>query len=137
MNAKNITIAGFSGGVVLLALLYAINVIVNMIIPYDIMKFGGMRAMNDPIMILFFFYPFVVAFALAIVFDMVKGALTGTQVQKGLQYSALLVVIMTIPSLFVMYSSMTWPVDFYISTLLWEITGFLIISAINVKIWQV
>jgi len=60
MNAKNIAVAGIAGGTLLLLLLVAINMIVNLVIPYDIMKFGGMRAADDPVLILFFLYPFVI-----------------------------------------------------------------------------
>ena len=42
-----------------------------MVIPADISTYGGMRSADDPVMILFFFYPFVVAFAAVILFDVV------------------------------------------------------------------
>ena len=137
MNAKNIAVAGFAGGTLLLLLLVAINMIVNLVIPYDIMKFGGMRAADDPVLILFFLYPFVIAFSQAIVFDVVKNSLTGNHVQKGFQFSALLILIMTIPSLYVMYTSMNWPIDFYISSMIWEIIGFLMTGALYVRIWKI
>jgi len=95
-----------------------------MVIPADISTYGGMRSADDPVMILFFFYPFVVAFAAVILFDVVKDCLKGTPVQKGLVFGALLVVIMTIPGLYVMITSMTWSIDFSISTAIREIIPF-------------
>jgi hypothetical protein len=68
-----------------------------------------MRVMDDPVMSLFFVYPFVLAFAAAGVFDVVKGTLTGTQTNKGVMYGVLLFVIITIPGIFVMVSSMNYP----------------------------
>ena len=68
-----------------------------------------MRASDDPVMILFFFYPFVVAFAAAILFDTVRGCLTGTPLEKGLMFGVLLLTIMTVPSLYVMVTSMHAP----------------------------
>ncbi len=137
MNSKNIGIAGLGGGAVLFVLLSGINALMNVLTPYDITTFGGMRATNDPVILLFFLYPFVVAFAQAVVFDLTKDCLKGTPVQKGLMFSGMMIVIMTIPSVFVMYTSMTWPTVFYTGTLLWEITGFLITGAIYTKIWDV
>ena len=137
MNVKTIIFAGIAGGILLLVLLIAINMIMNIVVPYDIMKFEGMRPADDPVLILFFLYPFVIAFSQAIVFDLVKSSLAGNQVQKGIQFSALSIVIMTIPSLYVMFTSMNWPIDFYISSLVWEIIGFLMIGTFYVRIWRI
>jgi len=68
---------------------------------------------------------------------MVKSVLTGTRAQKGFQFSALLILILTIPILYVMYTSMNWPIDFYISSMIWEIIGFLMIGALYVRIWKI
>ncbi len=136
MNARNIALAGIIVGAIIFVLMAAINMIMNAIVPMNISAYGGMRAMDDPIMLLFFFYPFVVAFAAAIAFDMVKESLKGTQVQKGLMFGLLLLIIMMIPSLYVMYTSMTWPVEFYISTGLWEIVSFPVAGIIFARIWK-
>jgi hypothetical protein len=49
----------------------------------------------------------VVAFAVAILFDTIKGCLTGTPLENGLMFGALLFTIMTLPSLYVIITSMT------------------------------
>ncbi|MFA5267511.1 MAG: hypothetical protein WC379_06025 [Methanoregula sp.] len=41
-------------------------------------------------MLLFYLYPFVIAFAAAIIFDVVNGCLGGTLVIKGLMFGAML-----------------------------------------------
>jgi hypothetical protein len=137
MNAKNIATGGISAGFVLLILMVISGYLVNMVLPTDISRYGGMRAMNDPVMNLFYLYPFVIACAAAIIFDIVKGCLEGTQVRKGLMFGAMLICIMTIPSLYVMYTSMTWPVDFYVSTLLFEIVSFPLMGILFARIWNV
>jgi hypothetical protein len=82
MNAKNILIAGSAGGAVFLFLLMIFSTLSMIIALYTIAKIGGMRAIDDPIMIMFFFYPFVLAFAAAGVFDIVQGSLTGAPINK-------------------------------------------------------
>jgi hypothetical protein len=52
-DGKRISIAGISDVLLLFFLLFGLNAIMNMIIPYDIATFGGMRQINDPIMLLF------------------------------------------------------------------------------------
>jgi hypothetical protein len=136
MNVKNIATGGISAGFVLLILMVISGYLVNMVLPTDISRYGGMRAMDDPVMALFFLYPFVIACAAAIIFDIVKGCLDGTQVRKGLMFGGMLICIMTIPSLYVMYTSMTWPVDFYVSTFIWESISFPLMGILFARCWN-
>ena len=136
MNVKNIATATVAAGFMLLILMIVSGFLVNMVLPADISKYGGMRAMDDPIMTLFYLYPFVIAFAAAILFDCVRDCLKGDPMTKGLMFGGLLLIIMTVPSLFVMITSMTWPLDFYISTGIWEVISFPLMGVLFAKIWN-
>jgi len=111
-------------------------VIMNQIIPYDIAQFPGMRPMEDPVMLLFFAYPFVVAFAAAYLFDILSTVLSGSVMQKGVSFGIILLVIVAIPSNFAMYTSMDWPVSFYVGNLIWAVTGFLSSGILFARIWN-
>jgi hypothetical protein len=137
MNVKNIVVSGCLAGFLILILMVVINVLVNVVIPTDMSRYAGMRGSDDPVMILFFFYPFVVAFAAAILFDIVRSCLTGIHLKKGLMFGALLLTTMTLPSLYVMITSMTWPIDFYVSTALWEFISLPAMGILFTKIWNV
>jgi hypothetical protein len=137
MHVKNIVTGGIAAGFLLFTLMVVSGFIVNLFLPANMSQYGGMRAMTDPIMNLFYFYPFVIAFAAAIVFDCIRECLKGDQVRKGLMFGGILLMIMTIPSLYVMFTSMTWPLDFYISTGLWEIVAFPLMGIIFAKIWKI
>jgi len=137
MNIKNVVVAGIGGGVILLVCMLFFGVIANALSPYDIAMLGGMRAINDPIMGLFFLYPFVVSFVAAILFDIIKDSLKGTALYKGLEFGLLLFMIQTIPSMFVIFTSMTYPLGFYISSFLNGIIGYPVIGILFVKIWNV
>ena len=110
---------------------------VNLVISADICNYGGMRSADDPVIILSFFYLFAVACAAAILFDVVKECQKGTPMRKGLMFGALLLIIITTPSLYVMITSMTWPIDFYVSTALWEIISFPVMGILFTKNWKV
>lgn len=69
MEVKKIVTAGIAGGVLLLILMIVSGFLVNLVLPANLSEYGGMRAMDDPVMNLFYIYPFVVASAAAIVFD--------------------------------------------------------------------
>jgi hypothetical protein len=137
MNAKRIVIGGISAGFVLLIIMMVSGYLITLVLPADISRYGGMRAMGDPVMTLFYLYPFVVAFAAAILFDLVKGCLDGTTLKKGLMFGSMLICIMPVPSLYVMYTSMTWPVDFYLSTGIWELLSFPAMGILFARIWNI
>jgi hypothetical protein len=84
LDGKKIVPAGIVGGVVLFVLLLGTNILMNLIIPYDIALFGGMKAMEiDPVMLLFFLYPFVPALAAAWEYDRIKSTFSGSVTKKG------------------------------------------------------
>ena len=58
MNARKIAVAGLTGGTLLFILLFVLNALMNQLIAYDIAKFNGMRPMDDPAMLLFFYLSF-------------------------------------------------------------------------------
>jgi len=136
MQVKNIVIGGTAGGIILLLLFILVNAGMNLITPYDVTRFPGMRGMSDPVLPFFFVYPFVVAYAQAIVFDAVRESLHGTPERRGLSFAGLMLVIMTIPGLYVMATSMTWPVTFYAATVLWEVTGFIATGLLFARAWK-
>ena len=137
MNRKNIVIAGITGGIVMLAIMVVSGFLVNLVMPADLSQYAGMRPMNDPVMNFFYLYPFVIGFATALVFDIIKGSLNGSAVRKGLMFGGILFAVMTVPSLYVMYTSMTWPPVFYLSTAIWEILSFPLIGVLYVKVWKI
>jgi hypothetical protein len=137
MRLKNILAGGIAGGFVLLVLVTIFSELSVLVAPYNIATLGGMRAMDDPVMMLYFLYPFVFAFAAAFVFDIVQGSLTGkNRTQKGVFYGGLLFIVVTIPSVFVMASSMTYPIGFYVAQVLEGIIGYPVLGAIFAWLWK-
>ncbi|NMB78801.1 MAG: hypothetical protein GYA23_06865 [Methanomicrobiales archaeon] len=136
MQVKKIALAGIAAGILLLAMMIVTGFLINMVMPADISKYAGMRAADDPLMMLFFLYPFVVAFAAAVLFDCMHDSLKGDRTTRGLTFGGLLLVIMTIPSFYVMVTSMTWPLDFYVSTGVWEIIAFPLTGILFARIWN-
>jgi hypothetical protein len=136
MNGKKIAFAGFAGGTLLFVLLFGLNIIMNQIIAYDPAQFHGMRPMDDPVMVLFFAYPYVVSFTAAYLFDILQPVLPAPVMQKGLAFGIILIVILAIPSDFAMYTSMDWPITFYLGNLVWAVAGFLSTGILFARIWN-
>ncbi len=136
MNTKNILAGGFIGGIILLVVNFVVSVLIMVIAPYDISTLGGMRPAEDPLMLFFFAYPFVLSFAAAIVFDLVKDALQGPTASKGAIFGAALILIYTVPSVFITFTSMNYPAGFYLETLLVGVAGFPLIGVIYAMIWE-
>ena len=67
MDVKKFLSAGLAGGLVIVMISYIADIIVQTTYPYDVMSFGGMRAPEDPLMLLFFLHYWVISFAMAYV----------------------------------------------------------------------
>lgn len=135
MHLKKIVLAGILGGILLLATSVIFNGIATILSPFNIFDVPGMRPMSDPISSLFFATPFVVAFVSAIVYDIVNPALAGGTVRKGIVFGCLLFLLITIPGMFVVYSSMYYPGGFYIAGLLNGLIGYPLFGIVCALLW--
>ena len=135
MHPKKIIIAGILGGSLLLVISFLCGVITNALLPHNIFEIPGMRPMTDPVAVLFFLYPFVLAFTTGILYDFIHPVLRGDSVRKGVVFGLLLFIVVTIPNQFVIWSSMYYPTGFYISSILYGIIGFPLFGILCVVIW--
>ena len=136
MEWKKILIAGIAGGILLFIAQFAFSIAGNLAAPYNIFAIGGMRQMNDPLMALFYAYPFVLSFMSALVFDRVKEALAGSCC-GGTDFGLILIALVTVPGMFVIFSSMTYPPGFYIGNILFGIIGFPLVGMLYARIWGI
>lgn len=136
MELRKICISGIAAGAVLLIMSTIFSMLAAVIAPYDIFDLGGMRAANDPVMALFFLYPFIFALAAAVLFNEIERALEGDKVKRGIRFGLLLFVIFTIPNQFVIFSSMTYPPGFYIGNLLTGLVGFPVLGIVITTLWE-
>lgn len=123
---KKIIIPGIVAGVVLLVVSMGISAIFNALFPQinqEYMNPSIFRPWSDPLMTLYFAYPFLLGLVLAIVWDKAKSVVSGkTYVDKGFQFGLLYFIAAGIPGMFITYSS------FQVSLLMvinWSIAGFI------------
>ncbi len=118
---KKALIAGFINLVVGLAL----NWLLGILFPSIELEYRNgaiFRPWNDPVMMLFFVYPFVQAFVLVYFWKLVKKELKGDLVQRACQFTGMYLIVATLPGMFVSYTS------FHVSFLMiftWIFTGFI------------
>jgi hypothetical protein len=116
LEAKKIVISGFVAGIVVLVLSMIISTATQMLFGYNVMALAGMRSVNDPVSILFFLFPFVVGVAMAILYDFAKESFTGSTTRKGVVLGLLGWIVYGIPSAFIVFSSMDYPVGFTVNS---------------------
>jgi len=124
MQIKKILEAGITGGILLFVTMILTGFVANAVVPYNILDIPGMRPATDPVSVLFFFYPFVISFASAILFDFLNPVLMGGIGRRGVIFGILLIILITIPNQFVIYTSMYYPAGFYLSSILNGLIGF-------------
>ena len=112
MNVKGVLVSGVVGGVVIFVVWLIVGILVQVTGLYNVMSLGGMRAVNDPIMLLFFLHPWIISFAISIVYSQLGKALEGTVVRRGVNFGLLMWITLSIPSAFIVYTSMNYPASF-------------------------
>ncbi|PIU21339.1 MAG: hypothetical protein COT15_02880 [Candidatus Diapherotrites archaeon CG08_land_8_20_14_0_20_34_12] len=132
MNTKEVLISGLLGGLVVLIIQQVAYYLVKMIWPYDILALAGMRAVTDPIMMLFFVYPWVLAFCVSIAYQHIKTAFTSCK-NKPMCFGFLLWLIIGLPSAFLVWSSMDYPISFTINSLFGSLIYLIALAYVIVK----
>ena len=86
----------------------------------DITNTSLMRSMQDPLMMAFFFYPLLIGLIYAWVWTKVKGLFKGSVWQRGYKFGLSLFLVVTIPGMFISYTSMPFA---FITILGWLVSG--------------
>jgi hypothetical protein len=118
MKGKHILIGGILAGAIIEIVSLAVSWAIQTIAQYNVMDLPGMRPVNDPIAILFFVYPWVLGFALAVVFASVHKSFEGPTGSQGMKFGFLMWIVIGIPSAFLVFTSMDYPFAFTINALL-------------------
>ncbi|MBI5553703.1 MAG: hypothetical protein HY917_03075 [Candidatus Diapherotrites archaeon] len=119
MNAGKILFSGLVAGVILWVVSFGVSFLVQALVSYAPLQLPGMRSVQDPVLMLFFLYPLVLGFVLAFVYGKVKESF-----RNGVSFGLWMAFLFTVPNLFVIYSSMNYPVGFFASTLAGNFIGF-------------
>ncbi|MFH1240480.1 MAG: hypothetical protein V1672_04670 [Candidatus Diapherotrites archaeon] len=132
MDLKKFLISGILAGIAIFIVSFIFDYLVGMFFPYDSFTLGGMRAMEDPMMMFFFLNPWVLGFSMSAVYHYVKDSFKGTTMQKGKSFGLLVWLVAGLPSAFIVYTSMNYPVRFTISSifgsLLYMVAGAIVIA---------
>ena len=118
MDTKTIVVSGIVAGIVILVLSMIVSTATQALFDYNVLTLAGMRSVNDPVSMLFFLHPFVVGLAMAILYDFTKKSFTGTATRKGIVLGLLGWIVYGIPSAFIVFSSMDYPIGFTVNSVI-------------------
>ena len=118
MNWKNITLSTALGGTTILALSVLFTSMWSLLFPhYNPLSIPGMRAVDDPLMLLYYLQPFVQALAFAIAFHFFGSTFGSMRVFKqGIHFGLVMWMLITLPSMFLIYASMDYGETFLLTT---------------------
>lgn len=109
-------------GVVSLIIGFILTYIFMLIPTYaaDMNNASLIRSMQDPLMMVFFLYPFIIGFVYAWAWNKSKSLFKGDSCQRGIKFALSIFLIATIPGMFISYTSM--PIAL-ITILIWTLSG--------------
>jgi hypothetical protein len=136
MELKTFLWAVFISGAVYLVTSTILTYISGLIVPVDLLSIPGSRQYNDPMMVGYFLYGFVLAFGAVLLYNLIK--LKGKVVHKGILFGALMWIAVTISSGFMIFSTMNYSEGFYLNQVVfglvnWVLMGIVIAWAVETK----
>jgi len=118
LETKTIVVSGIVAGIVVLVVSMIVSTATQALFDYNVLTLVGMRSVSDPVSMLFFLHPFVVGLAMAILYDFTKKNFTGTAMRKGTVLGLLGWIVYGIPSAFIVFSSMDYPIGFTVNSVI-------------------
>jgi hypothetical protein len=128
-----IALAGLLAGFAVAVVSWGFQFAVQYFFPYNMLELGGMRTTDDPVMALFFMHPWVIGFTMAAVYPFFTKLIECKEC-KPQMYAVMVWVLSAVPSFFIVFSTMNYPVGFYLNQL---IGSFLYTVAAAYVIWKV
>ena len=114
-------IAGFLNLLVGLGLNWGVSLVLPGILK-EYQNTAIFRSWNDPLMMVYFAYPFIVGIALAYLWNLVHKQFKGEPLSKAFDFAKMYFLIATIPGMFISYTSFQLSLSM---VLLWTAVGFL------------
>lgn len=104
---KKIILSGLLAGVLMLIAGFAVSFIFGLIFPGLQTEYmsGVFRPWTDPLMMLYFLFPFVTGLVFAWAWDLTKRNFKGTLWQRGAKFGMFIWVVCSIPGMLITYSS--------------------------------
>jgi len=133
MKAKQILVGGILAGIVIFVISWIFSWLSQTISQYNVLELAGMRAVDDPVAILFFVYPWVLGFALSYVYSYFDKALEGDSTAKGWKFGLLMWIVVSITSAFLVFGSMNYPVGFTVNSVVGPFIYMLVAGIIIAK----
>ena|GEM_PF-2396884 len=128
MNWKKIVVSTVLNGIVLLLVLVAVQQLAIAINPnFNPSSLKGMRSPNDPILVFYFAYPWVLALALSIAFSFFHRSFGHLPIFKqGVHFGLIVWMLICLPNAFLLYTSMDYGETFFLANTLSYFISFII-----------
>jgi len=127
---RKVIVPGLLAGLVMLILAVGLSFLSNLVLPGLMAEYGNTelyRAWDDPLMSIYFAYPFVMGLVLAWFWNRVKDTFTGKGAwSRGIHYGLAYWIIASIPGMVITYSSFQVSLPMVLS---WTIMGLIQILA--------
>ncbi len=114
LNKKSV-LAGLAAGAVIFVLSFAMEALIQAVLPYKWTDLGPIRDLKDPLMTAFWLYPFVMGLVASMAYQWVGKRFQGNWLEKGRKLGLMLWFIVAVPETYLLVTSMNYPLGFYAS----------------------
>lgn len=136
MELRKFIVSWIVGCLVLYITMFLTSALTMLIAPFNIFDVGGMRASDDPVMMLYYLYPVLLSFITTYVYSIIRGALKGPYIEKGLIFGLIIFLLLTVTSGFIIFTSMIYPAGFYVVMILNGLISYPLLGILYSFIWE-
>lgn len=134
-DTKKWFVSGIAVGIAMLIAAFIVSALIQVIFPYNVLDLAGLRSITDPLLTLFFLYPFVFGLTMAAVYQTLQPIIKGNWVRKGQQFGVMTWLLAGLPNAFIVWTSMNYPIGFhaeqFIGSFIYLVVAALVIAKLN------
>ncbi|RLG69835.1 MAG: hypothetical protein DRO04_02770 [Candidatus Iainarchaeum archaeon] len=126
MDIKKYFVPWVLAGLAILILEAVVAALVQAVMPYSLESLAGMRTLQDPLMVLYFLTPWLVSLGMVVLYAKTKESFKETHArEKAIMFGFLVWLVAVVPTTFVIFTTMTYPLGFSINKLLGGLVAYI------------
>ncbi len=135
MEIKKYFVPWILAGLVIFILEAIVAAFVQIIMPYSLEAMSGMRTLQDPLMMLYLLTPWLMSLGMVALYAKTKDSFRNVHVrEKAAIFGFLVWLVATVPTTFIIFTTMNYPLGFSINKLLGDLIAYIGGAYVIIKI---
>jgi hypothetical protein len=136
MDVRRCFFAWLLAGIAYMAVSMGISIVVQGLFSFDFTSLPGMRALDNPLFMLFYLSPWIYSLGIVLVYAYLGESLKGNLTERSITLGVLLWLVSILPSTAIVFGTMDYPIGFTVNQLMGGLLAMLAASYVTLYTYE-